>query len=167
MFFVNQRFRALPNEPNTPEVLAAVPPDLEVKVRDVFLEHADLIESFVADNPFHLPADELAIVHSWRHLVAGKFYIFRELQKYTVFLSSEKQPVAYGVVALSLPFEELIGPRLPVLTKTVLLPEILTLKPFNRIVRENVNFFVVPGKLADYNCQTSGRFPSTKVTGSW
>ena len=52
----------------------------------------------------------------------GKFYVFRELKKYTVFLSTDKQPVAYGVLALSQPFEDLIGPHLPVLTQTVLLP---------------------------------------------
>jgi hypothetical protein len=56
-------------------------------------------------------------------LLHGKFYILRELKKYTVFLTADKKPpVAYGVVALSQPFEELIGPRLPVLTETVLLP---------------------------------------------
>src|SRR5207248_7662952 len=37
-------------------------------------------------------------------------------------LSTDKQPVAYGVLALSQPFEELVGPYLPVLTETVLLP---------------------------------------------
>ncbi len=39
-----------------------------------------------------------------------------------MFLSTETPPVAYGVLALSQPFEELIGPHLPVLTQTVLLP---------------------------------------------
>jgi len=39
-----------------------------------------------------------------------------------VLLSTDKQPIAYGVLALSQPFEELIGPYLPVLTETVLLP---------------------------------------------
>jgi hypothetical protein len=72
--------------------------------------------------PAHLSDDELDIVRSWRHLVAGRFYVFRELKKYTVFLSTDKQPVAYGVLALSQPFEDLIGPHLPVLTQTVLLP---------------------------------------------
>jgi hypothetical protein len=41
---------------------------------------------------------------------------------YTVFLSSAEQPVAYGVLALSQPFEDLVGPYLPVFTETVLLP---------------------------------------------
>ena len=54
--------------------------------------------------------------------MAGKFYIFRELKKYTVFLAAEGPTIAYGVLALSQPFEELIGPHLPVLVETVLLP---------------------------------------------
>ena len=39
-----------------------------------------------------------------------------------MFLSTDAQTVAYGVLALSQPFEELVGPDLPVLTQTVLLP---------------------------------------------
>ena len=86
------------------------------------MPHLDLIESFVDENPAHLSDDELDIVRSWRHLVDGKFYVFRELKKYTVFLSTTSPAIAYGVLALSQPFEELIGPYLPVLTQTVLLP---------------------------------------------
>ena len=54
--------------------------------------------------------------------MAGQFYVFRELKKYTVFLSTTNPAIAYGVLALSQPFEDLIGPYLPVLTQTVLLP---------------------------------------------
>jgi hypothetical protein len=122
MFFVNQRLKVLPADLATPEDFAALPPEVRLKVRDAFLDHQDLIQSFVDENPAHLPDDDLAIVRSWRHLVAGKFYIFRELKKYTVLLSTEAQPVAYGVLALTEPFEELVGPHLPVLTDTVLLP---------------------------------------------
>ena len=82
----------------------------------------DLIQSFVDENPAHLSDDELDIVRSWRHLVAGKFYVFRELKKYTVFLTAEEPTIAYGVLALSQPFEELVGPYLPVLVNAVLLP---------------------------------------------
>jgi hypothetical protein len=122
MFFVNQRLQAVPNDPAAPDEFAALAPEVRLKVRDALLDHTELIEFFVEQNPAHLSHDELAIVQAWRHLVAGKFYVFRELKKYTVFLSSENQPIAYGVLALSQPFEELIGPYLPVLTQTVLLP---------------------------------------------
>ena len=105
-----------------PEEFAALSPEVRLKVRDAFLNHTDLIQSFVDENPAHLTEDELDIVRSWRHLVRGKFYVFRELKKYTVFLSTTSPAIAYGVLALSQPFEELIGPYLPVLTQTVLLP---------------------------------------------
>src|SRR6266545_4557584 len=94
MFFVNQRLKVVPDDIASPEAFAALSPEVRLKVRDAFLNHTDLIQSFVDETPAHLPDDELAIVRSWRHLVAGKFYVFRELKKYTVFLSTDKQPVA-------------------------------------------------------------------------
>lgn len=122
MFFVNQRLKVLPDEIASPEAFAALSPQVRLKVRDALNGHVHLIESFVEENPAQLSDDELAIVRSWRHLVHGKFYVFRELKKYMVFLATDKQPVAFGVLALSQPFEELVGPYLPVLTQTVLLP---------------------------------------------
>jgi Domain of unknown function (DUF6398) len=122
MFFVNQRLKVVPDDLAGPDEFAAMSPEARLKVRDAFLNHTDLLQSFVDENPAHLTEEDLAIVRSWRHVVAGKFYIFRELKKYTVFLSTDKPPVAYGVLALSQPFEELVGPYLPVLTQTVLLP---------------------------------------------
>ena len=122
MFFVNQRLKAVPDEPASPDEFSSLPPKTRLIVRDAFLKNTGLLQAFVDENPAQLTADELDIVGTWRHLVHGKFYVFRELKKYTVFLSTEKQPIAYGVLALSQPFEELIGPYLPVLTQTVLLP---------------------------------------------
>ena len=54
--------------------------------------------------------------------MAGEFYVLRFLKKYTVFLTAKEPTVAYGVVALSDPFEEVIDQELPFLCKTVLLP---------------------------------------------
>src|ERR1700688_1772423 len=107
MFFVNQRLKVVPDDIASPVAFAALSPQVRLKVRDAFLDHTDLIESFVEQNPAHLPDDELDIIRSWRHLVAGKFYIFRELKKYTVFLTTTDPAIAYGVLALSQPFEEL------------------------------------------------------------
>lgn len=47
---------------------------------------------------------------------------FRQLSKYMVFLSSNEPVVAYGVLALFDPFEVVIGPYLPRMVKTILLP---------------------------------------------
>jgi hypothetical protein len=122
MFFVNQRLQVVPDRPENPDEFSSLPPETRLKVRDAFLNHLDLLQSFVDENPAHFSEDELNIVRSWRHLVHGRFYLFRELKKYTVFLSTEEKPIAYGVLALTQPFEELTGPYLPVLTQTVLLP---------------------------------------------
>src|SRR4051812_11121898 len=107
LFFVNQRLTVIPDTLASPEEFAALSPGVRLKVRDALSANLDLIESFVGENPANLSDDELDIVRPWRHLVAGRFYVFRELTKYTVFLSTEKQPVAYGVLALSQPFEDL------------------------------------------------------------
>jgi hypothetical protein len=122
MFFVNQRLKVIPDDVASWDDFSSLSPQVHLKVRDAFLQHTDLIQSFVDENPAHLTSDELDIVRSWQHLVHGRFYVFRELKKYTVFLSTTSPAIAYGVLALSQPFEELIGPYLPALTQTVLLP---------------------------------------------
>ncbi len=122
MFFVNQRLKVIADKVATPEEFASLSPQIRLKVRDALNANLDLIQSFIEENPAHLSDDELDIVRSCRHLVAGKFYVFRELKKYTVFLTTTDPAIAYGVLALSQPFEDLIGPYLPVLTQTVLLP---------------------------------------------
>jgi Domain of unknown function (DUF6398) len=122
MFFVNQRLKVIPDDVGSPDEFSSLSPEARLKVRDAFLQRTDLIEQFVEENPAHLTSDELDIVRSWQHLVHGEFYVFRQLKKYMVFLSTKKQRIAYGVLALSQPFDELVGLYLPVLTNTVLLP---------------------------------------------
>ena len=122
MFFVNERLQVIPDKLSMPQDFAALPPEAGLIIRDALVANVGLIEVFVAENPAQLSEDELEIVRSWRHMVAGRFCAFRELAKYTVFLSSSDPAIAYGVVALSQPFEDLLGPRLLVMTATVLLP---------------------------------------------
>ena len=122
MFFVNERTRVLTGELAAAADSGNLRTEALQPLRKVLLERLDLLDSFVEQNPAHLTEEELAVVASWRHLVAGKFFIFRELKKYTVFLSAKGPTVAYGVVALTQPFEDLVGPYLPVMVETVLLP---------------------------------------------
>ena len=121
MFFVNERLQIVPGI-SSPEEYSGLEGDVRLEVHEAFLANTDLIEVFVDQNPFDLPEEELDVVLSWRHHVAAEFYIFRYLKKYTVFLSTDEQPIAYGVLALSQPFQEMMGPYLPVWTETVLLP---------------------------------------------
>jgi len=122
MFFVNRRLNVIDEKVATPDAYSALPPTIRIKVHKGLLEHMDLIDAFADENPFGVDEADLEIVRSWKHLVAGTFYAYRQLQKYTVFLSSTAPAIAYGVVALFDPFEVVIGPHLPRMIKTTLLP---------------------------------------------
>ena len=122
MFFVNQRLRVTSHELATPEEFAVQTPQVRGEVRNGLLANLDLIQTFTAENPARLPEEELDIVRSWRHLIFGSFCILRHLKNYTVFLSATNPVIAYGVLALTQPLEDLIGPHLPVVIQTVLLP---------------------------------------------
>ena len=122
MFYVNRRLKLVPEQVATPEDYSGLPPEARIEVHRAFLEHLDLIDAFVAENPFDFDEDDLEIIRSWTHLVSGTFYAFRQLKPYMVFLSSTEPVVAYGVVALFDLFEVVIGPYLPRMVKTTLLP---------------------------------------------
>ena len=94
----------------------------QVKIRNALHDNMALIDSFVKANPFNFSSHELEIVSGWRHLVKGTFYLFRYLKKHAIFLDDATPPRAYGVLALTDTFEELLGPVLPIRLEAVLLP---------------------------------------------
>ncbi|HJT58224.1 MAG TPA: hypothetical protein VJ761_17095, partial [Ktedonobacteraceae bacterium] len=106
---------------NDPKIARLDPQDV-MKIRDVLWQDDTLRTDFIAENPAHLPVEDLAIVKSWQHRVSGNFFVVRYLKKYTVFLSSETPAHAYGVLGLYSPIEEVIGPYLPIYVQAVLLP---------------------------------------------
>ena len=77
-------------------------------------------ESFIAENPYRFPLADLDIVASWQYRVAGNFFVFRHLKKYAVFLQDSPSARAYGVLGLTSPLEQIVGPYLPVLVQAVL-----------------------------------------------
>lgn len=122
MFFVDWRLGVIEDPPASPAEYSLLPPDIRFEVHEAFLENPELVDAFVEENPFHLDEPELEIVGSWKHFIAGRFCVLRYLKNHAVFLSATDPPVAYGVADLLMPFEMLIGPRLPQVVETVLLP---------------------------------------------
>lgn len=122
MFFANERLKVIPDEVADPQEFTSLAPETRIKVRGALHAQPDLIDEFVRENPFSLTPEELEIVASWKRAVVGKFYIFRYLKNYTVFLSGGSPNKAYGVLALADPFEALVGRYLPILVNAVLLP---------------------------------------------
>src|SRR5271166_4018629 len=88
MFYVNQKLKVLDEDVATPEAFSELPPETRLKVHQALLEHLDLIDAFAVENPFRLDETDLEIVRSWNHLESGTFYVFRQLQKHMIFLSS-------------------------------------------------------------------------------
>ena len=121
--FVNRKLKVSPEQFSDSRGYTTTPPEARLAIRDALFAHRELIDEFVEDNPTNLRADDLEIVVTWKHAVVGKFYVFRYLKKYTVFLTSGASPnKAYGVLGLADPLEEVIGPSLPRLVTTALLP---------------------------------------------
>ncbi len=121
--FVNRNLQVSPEQFSNSAEYLSTPAQARVAIRDALFAHRELIDEFVKENPVSLSVDQLEIVASWKHAVVEKFYVFRYLAKYTVFLASGSFPnKAYGVLGLTDPLEELIGPYLPRLIETALLP---------------------------------------------
>ncbi|HUY34632.1 MAG TPA: DUF6398 domain-containing protein [Pirellulales bacterium] len=121
MFHVNQQLGLVPDVKSAGR-FAALPPETRIDVRKALLGQMDLIDSFVAANAAAFSADDLEIVRSWKHGIRRQFYLYRPLQKYSVFLVDGDDPIAYGVTALTQPLEYLVGQPLPALVETMLLP---------------------------------------------
>jgi hypothetical protein len=120
--YVNAQHRIVPDLPPVPGKGTLNSHDAH-QIRQVLWASEALREAFMSDNPAGLPAADLALVASWRDRVAGEFFIFRHLKKYSVFLAQERPPKAYGVLGLASSIQEIIPSQaLPVLVKAVLLP---------------------------------------------
>jgi len=122
MFYVGRRLKLVGAKVADPRAYLGLAPEDRVKVHLALPEHLGLIDAFADENPYQFDDADLEIVRSWKHLVAGEFYAFRRLRNDTIFLSTAEPAVAYGVLALADTFEDLLGPHLPRLVKTTLLP---------------------------------------------
>ncbi len=121
--FVNRKLKVSSETFSDAREYTSTPPEARVAIRDALFDQRELIDEFIQENPAKLKADDLDIVATWKHALVGKFYVFRYLAKYTIFLTSGGSPnKAYGVLGLADPMEEVIGPYLPRLITTVLLP---------------------------------------------
>ncbi len=121
LYEVNQQLRLVPVFPRN-RGDAPVSPEQALPLRSALWENVSLLDRFVAENPAGLSASDLAIAASWKHRVAGRFYVFRHLKKHSIFLSADRAAQGYGVHTLVSPFAELLGERVPQVAHTVLLP---------------------------------------------
>lgn len=121
LVYVNRRLKVVEHLDDVAS-FPSLPTEAIHKVRDALWADDSLLDDFVAENPAGLSAEDLALAAGWHTRKAGRFFIFRYLKKYTVFLDDSSPVRAYGVLALNSTFQDLVGPYLPVMVETVLLP---------------------------------------------
>ena len=121
LFYANQRTKKVKNV-STLEEFLDLSLEEKLKIRNALCDKTDLIASFTEENPFEFSAEDLEVVESWKNLIRGSFFLIRYLKKYAIFLDEGDPPHAYGVVALTDEFAEILGPSLPLSVETVLLP---------------------------------------------
>jgi hypothetical protein len=93
-----------------------------MKIRDLLWEDDTLLEAFIIQNPAGLNERELDLARSWKYRRHGDFFIFRYLKKYSILINEKRDPEVFAVKGLYSTFEEIVGPYLPILVTTVLLP---------------------------------------------
>jgi hypothetical protein len=89
-------------------------------IREALWANDPLREAFIAENPAGLSPEDLAIVDSWRHRVAGTFCVFRHLKKHSILIKDGPEEV-YAVLGLASGLDEVV-PFTPCFVKAVLLP---------------------------------------------
>jgi hypothetical protein len=118
-FYVNQKKQILPDVASLEDYIELDLQD-QATVRDALWEEPSLIAQYVAENPNHLAAEQLALIKSWQLRIVDRFILERLLKKHAIFISDEK---VYAVLALHNSFENMIPKEaLPVFVETVLLP---------------------------------------------
>lgn len=121
LVYTNQKFQINPGIKKS-EDIEKYPFESTVKIRDKLYQHPELFDNFTQENTDNLSAENVSIIQSWKGFISGKFFVFRYLKKYTIFLTIDEPTKAYGVLSLYSPFEEIVGSSLPRLVETVLLP---------------------------------------------
>ncbi len=121
LHFVNQRRKIVPSFPKEWRN-AGVLPSVAMPIRNTLWKDDSLRRAFIAENPYGLSNDELMLAESWKNRVADDFFIFRYLQKYTVFINSKTPAQVYGVLGINASLDEIMGPYLPIMVQAVLLP---------------------------------------------
>lgn len=118
-YFVNQKHKINPDFKSLEEYVDCSMEE-KIEVRNALYSDIKIIDSYIKENPYNLPATSLDIISGWKRFVQGNFYIERVLKRFAVFIEDDD---VYAVQGLHQGFDELIPrSRLPLYVRTILLP---------------------------------------------
>jgi len=120
LFYVNQKYSVIKDlkEP----ILMDQNPRKIVELNEILYSNMEHIDSFVLENPFNFNNEELDIIKGWKKHLKGKFLIVAHLKKYSVFMTTDKERIVYGVLGLYDEIEDIVPSYIPSYVNTILLP---------------------------------------------
>ena len=121
LFYVNQQLEVLEGIESLDQFME-LPFHSKSDVRNAARKNPEILIDMVRNNPFEFDDVELAIVNSWQYAMDSSFYLTHYEDDYAIFLDTATTPRAYAVTSLKNDFTEVLGDKLPVYVKTVLLP---------------------------------------------
>ncbi len=131
LLFTNRQRRIIPHVFTT-DGLGKLPTEQLKSIRRALFSQPNLIDQFIQKNPPHFSDFQLEIIHSWKRAITGRFFIFKEMETVTIFLSNIRPAKAYGVVGLNKEFNTIFPEPLPIYFDAVLLPFL------NKIVTDGI-----------------------------
>lgn len=122
LIYTNQQFKIIKGL-NQPEDIETLSLEQTAQIRNKLYEHPELFDQYIQISKQELTPEDISLIQTWKkNFLPGRFFVFRYLKKYTIFLSTEEPYKAYGVLSLYTSFREIFGSSLPTLIETVLLP---------------------------------------------
>ncbi len=120
LFYVNQKYSVIKDlkEP----ILKDENPRKIVELNEILYSNTEHIDSFVLENPFNFNNEELDIIKGWKKHLKGKFLIVAHLKKYSVFMTTDKERIVYGVLGLYDEIEDIVPSFIPSYVNTILIP---------------------------------------------
>lgn len=131
LLFTNRQRRIIPHVFTT-DGLGKLPTEDLKSIRRVLFDQPNLIDQFILKNPPHFSDFQLEIIYSWKRAISGRFFIFKEMETVTIFLSNSRPAKAYGVLGLAKEFSLLFPESLPIYLGAALLPFL------NKIVTDGI-----------------------------
>ncbi|MGR8935909.1 MAG: hypothetical protein ACU837_16245 [Gammaproteobacteria bacterium] len=119
--YVNRQKNLVADFPESPK-FGSIDPQDAIVIRNALWESDELLNAFIAANPGHLSEEDLALAASWKWRLTGRFIVMKHLKKYSVLLSQDSPPTAFGVLGIVSSLQEILPFAPPVMVDAVLLP---------------------------------------------
>lgn len=91
------------------------------ELRTMMVKDPTLIDSFLRENPFEFNDKELKTIESWKEGIFDTYFIVKYEKDIAIFYHSETRK-CYEVLSLNDQLEDMIGPYVPRVVKTWLIP---------------------------------------------